>query len=65
MKITAKDYKKFHDDKEEYYEIEYETPYSKGKMIVKCSFYNAFLNKFTKVMKDCEIRKMRMVYESI
>lgn len=38
--------------------ITYQSPYSKGTLIVDTNFYNKNINKFNKKFKDCEIISM-------
>lgn len=38
--------------------IEYQSPYSKGTIIVDTKFYQKHINKFERKMKDCVILSM-------
>ena len=38
--------------------IQYETTYSKGKMMILESRYNKLINKIQKKLKDCQITKL-------
>ena len=43
------------------YIIEYETSYGRGHMEVKTSFYNKYIDKFTKVFKDANIKSFKEI----
>ena len=38
--------------------IEYQTPYSKGTMIMDLNFYTKYHKKIMKALKDCDILSM-------
>lgn len=38
--------------------IEYQSPYSKGTMIIDSNFYSKNNKKIQKVLKDCEVLSM-------
>ena len=61
-RITNNDYESFKRD-EKFLLIEYETKNGKGRMVVKQSYYNKFINKFTKLLKDCLITRMDFSYD--
>lgn len=37
------------------YIIDYQSPYSKGQIIVDTNFYEKNINKFNRMLKDCMI----------
>ena len=58
MKLTNKEHESYILDKHVYY-IDYETPYGKGMMVIKKSFWERCQKKFTKAMKDATITRIR------
>ena len=54
MKLTYKEWKS-HQECSSSYIIDYISPIGTGHIEVKTSFYNKYIKKFTKALKDCVI----------
>ena len=60
MKLTRKEYDVIINEPYAYV-IEYVTPYGKGNMIIKKSFWEKCQKKFTKAMKDATIVSLKEI----
>lgn len=63
MKLTNKEHESYKNDKHVYV-IEYITPYGKGEMIIKKSFWEKCQRKFDRAMKDATILSIKEIIES-
>lgn len=58
--MTQNEYS-IHEACQSMYIIEYETSYGRGHMEVKTSFYNKYIKKFTRVLKDASITSFKEI----
>lgn len=63
MNLSKEEYQSFIHNKTCYL-IEYETPYSKGSMIIDTKFYDKVIKKINKAFKDVRITKFEEVNKS-
>ena len=58
MKISSKEYIRHTSSKSRYLAINYQTRYGRGRIVVKESFFQCYLNRFKKSLKDVLITRI-------